>query len=228
MDDRGLYIAATWAAALLLWTLFRLYYDGLRRPLRAEEVDAFLASLGDRMDETGNDAARLRTFLEADDGREFVMLNLVRTRPGLITDPDQLDLQGVYETRSALGTDRFCAIGNRDAGYEIGVLAVFGRDSQCEARGRATINGDELQIELNEHPEGEVSGAEGEAIKACQFTAFFDGTVVRLPGELPKVCDSICSDRASFAGVNFQLVEQGLPAATRTRGRGFKRLCAVR
>ncbi len=87
MDDRGLYIAATWAAALLLWTLFRLYYDGLRRPLRAEEVDAFLASLGDRMDETGNDAARLRTFLEADDGREFVMLNLVRTRPGLITDP---------------------------------------------------------------------------------------------------------------------------------------------
>ena len=160
--------------------------------------------------------------------QELSALDNAAIDAGLITDPDQLDLQGVYETRSALGTDRFCAIGNRDAGYEIGVLAVFGRDSQCEARGRATINGDELQIELNEHPEGEVSGAEGEAIKACQFTAFFDGTVVRLPGELPKVCDSICSDRASFAGVNFQLVEQGLPAATRTRGRGFKRLCAVR
>ncbi|WP_428679231.1 hypothetical protein [Sphingopyxis sp.] len=39
------------------------------------------------MTETGNDLGRLRDFLESDDGREFVMVNLVRTRPGLVTDP---------------------------------------------------------------------------------------------------------------------------------------------
>lgn len=87
MEDRGLVIAAIWAGALLLWFGFLFFYDGLRRPLRRSEIDAFLATLGPRMAETGNDGARLRAFLEADDGREFVMLNLVRTRPGPVTDP---------------------------------------------------------------------------------------------------------------------------------------------
>lgn len=87
MEDRGLVIAAIWAGALLLWLAFLLFYDGLRRPLRRGEIDAFLATLGPRMAETGNDGERLRAFLEADDGREFVMLNLVRTRPGPVTDP---------------------------------------------------------------------------------------------------------------------------------------------
>lgn len=81
-------IAGIWAAALLLWLAFLLFYDGWRRPLRREEIDAFLATLGPRMAETGNDAARLRAFLEADDGREFVMVNLVGTRAGPVTDPD--------------------------------------------------------------------------------------------------------------------------------------------
>jgi hypothetical protein len=88
MDDRGLWIMAIWSAALLLWLGFRLFYDGLRRPLRPHEIETFLAGLGARMDATGNDAARLRACLEADDGREFVMLNLVKTRPGIVADPD--------------------------------------------------------------------------------------------------------------------------------------------
>lgn len=87
MDGQGLLFAAIWSGALLLWLAFLAFYDGLRRPLRRDEIDAFLAALGPRMDETGNDSARLRAFLEADDGREFVMLNLVRTRPGPVTDP---------------------------------------------------------------------------------------------------------------------------------------------
>lgn len=87
MGEGGAVVATIWGTAILLWGAFLLFYDGLRRPLGQSEIDAFLATLGSRMAETGNDAARLREFLEADDGREFVMLNLVRTRPGPVTDP---------------------------------------------------------------------------------------------------------------------------------------------
>lgn len=87
MGTQGAVIAMIWAAALFLWVAFLLFYDGFRRPLAQTEIDAFLAGLGPRMAETGNDAERLRAFLEGDDGREFVMVNLVRTRPGDVTDP---------------------------------------------------------------------------------------------------------------------------------------------
>ena len=59
MDDRGLWIAGTWGAALLLWLGFRLFYDGLRRPLRPREIETFLAGLGEPMDATGNDTDNL-------------------------------------------------------------------------------------------------------------------------------------------------------------------------
>lgn len=97
MDDQGLWIMAIWGAALLLWLGFRLFYDGRRRPLRPDEIEAFLGGLGERMDATGNDAARLRAFLEADDGREFVMLNLVKTHPGIVADPDSGEALGGAE-----------------------------------------------------------------------------------------------------------------------------------
>src|SRR3546814_15249243 len=89
MDDRGLWIMAIWSAALLLWLGFRLFYDGLRRPLRPHAIETFLAGLGARMDATGNAAARLRAFLEGDDGRAFVMTNIVKTRPGIVAPPDR-------------------------------------------------------------------------------------------------------------------------------------------
>lgn len=87
MGGQAMLLSAIWGAALLGWVGFLFFYDGLRRPLRAREIDDFLATLGPRMTETGNDLGRLRDFLESDDGREFVMVNLVRTRPGPVTDP---------------------------------------------------------------------------------------------------------------------------------------------
>jgi len=137
---------------------------------------------------------------------------------GLITDPDTLDLAGTFETRSALGADRFCAIGSRDAGYDIGMLAVFGGDSQCEARGKASISGETIAIELAED-------GDSKAIKKCSFLAFFDGVVIRLPGQLPQACADACSNRASFAGVTFSIVESGSDAALNMRGRNLARLC---
>lgn len=77
-----------WLAALALYGAFRLFYDGFRRPLSSTEIAAFMAHVAPRADATGNDLDVLRTFLEADDGREFIMCNLVRTRDGQVTDPD--------------------------------------------------------------------------------------------------------------------------------------------
>ena len=76
-----------WGGAALLYVAFRLWYDGWRRPLTRDEIDSFLQSEGHRLDGTGNDAATMRAFLEADDGREFVMLNLVKVETGQIRDP---------------------------------------------------------------------------------------------------------------------------------------------
>jgi len=77
-----------WVAALALYLGFRLVYDGTGRRLSAAEIEAFVAHVGPRADATGNDLAVLRAFLEADDGREFIMCNLDRTRDGQVTDPD--------------------------------------------------------------------------------------------------------------------------------------------
>lgn len=79
---------AIWGVALAIYGAFRLFYDGLRRPLSGAEIAAFMAHVGPRADATGNDLDVLRTFLEADDGREFIMCNLVRTRDGQVTDPE--------------------------------------------------------------------------------------------------------------------------------------------
>lgn len=76
-----------WGGMALLYLLFRLWYDGWRGPLTPAEIDCFMAAAASRMAATGNDPASFRAFLEADDGREFVMLNLVKIEQGQIRDP---------------------------------------------------------------------------------------------------------------------------------------------
>jgi hypothetical protein len=76
------------AVAGVLYLLFRLWYDGLRRPLSAAEIDAGLAQIAGRGESKGTDRAAFRAFLEADDGREFVMLNLVKFTPGMARHPE--------------------------------------------------------------------------------------------------------------------------------------------
>jgi hypothetical protein len=76
------------AVSAIVYLLFRLWYDGIRGPLSAAEIDAGLAGLAEQGGSPGTDRAAFRAFLEADDGREFVMLNLVKVRPGLATHPE--------------------------------------------------------------------------------------------------------------------------------------------
>jgi hypothetical protein len=75
-----------WGSALALYVLFRAWYDNWRGPLTKTEIDAFFSGIEGKLS-GGNDPAVFRSFLEADDGKEFVMLNLVKIEPGMVNDP---------------------------------------------------------------------------------------------------------------------------------------------
>jgi len=81
-----------WLGAAVVYLAFRAWYDNWRGPLRAEEIEAYL----ERMKAAGFADAReletIRTFLEHDDGREFVMLNLVRLNPEPAPHPESGEL----------------------------------------------------------------------------------------------------------------------------------------
>jgi hypothetical protein len=76
-----------WGTALLAYGAFRLWYDNWSGPLKPAEIDAFLAQMAGRFEATGNSPDMLRAFLAADDGREFVMLNLVKAQLDPVEDP---------------------------------------------------------------------------------------------------------------------------------------------
>lgn len=79
-----------WIGTLLLYLAFRLWYDGLRKPLTPSEIEHFTEILekraGDGLDK--QDIAVVRSFMEEDDGKEFIMVNLVAFNPSPVTHPD--------------------------------------------------------------------------------------------------------------------------------------------
>lgn len=79
----------TWAAAALLYGLFLAWYRDWRGRLTPAEIEAILATLDAQGagDNGRNQIATLRAFLEADDGRPFHMLNVVRLASGPVADP---------------------------------------------------------------------------------------------------------------------------------------------
>jgi len=79
---------AIWVGALLAYLAFRLWYDGLRKPLTAEEVEEYTRLLEQREDFDALDLAVMRKFLEEDDGKEFIMMNLLQFNPSPMKHPD--------------------------------------------------------------------------------------------------------------------------------------------
>ena len=79
-----------WVVALVFYLVFRLWYDGLRRPLTPDEVAHFSAVLQESVDQglSTGEFATLRRFMEEDDGKEFIMVNLVKFNPSPVTHPD--------------------------------------------------------------------------------------------------------------------------------------------
>lgn len=136
---------------------------------------------------------------------------------GILTDPDNIKLEGRFETRNDIGTDKFCAIKNGDNDYRVGILAVFGADSFCEGRGEANLDGENLNISLNQSIR--------ETDENCEFTASFDGISLQLPGEMPEACAKFCNNRASLTGTQYFQVEIGDEPARQSRGREFRPLC---
>lgn len=137
---------------------------------------------------------------------------------GILPDPDNIILEGRFETRSDIGTDKFCAIKKGDNDYNIGILAIFGADSFCEGQGSASLKGEKVIISLKN------------AVKSidenCEFTASFDGISLQVPGDIPLACAKFCNNRASLSGTQYFLTEEGNEAARKSNGRGFKPLCA--
>lgn len=131
---------------------------------------------------------------------------------GIMPDHANLVFAGRYEVRSELGTDKFCAVSNGSGRFDIGMLAVFGPESKCEARGLASVDGEKVRITLD---------GKGD----CAFDADFDGNELRFPGSVPKGCANYCSDRASISGTSYYLVEPGDDKARRTLGRDIEKLC---
>jgi hypothetical protein len=133
---------------------------------------------------------------------------------GVIPDPANVVLAGRFETRSELGTDKFCAVGDSGSQHKVGVLAVFGPESKCEAQGTARVSGGE-KVSIT------FTGEEN-----CQFDAEFDGISIRFPGSLPNGCAAYCSARATFAGTSYFMVEHGNDNARKALGREIEKLCS--
>jgi hypothetical protein len=77
-----------WAAALLGYGLFGFWYDDWwSGPLDAREIDVLIERARAQGHIEPERLATVRTFLEADDGGEFFMLNLLRVQPEPVAVP---------------------------------------------------------------------------------------------------------------------------------------------
>ncbi len=76
------------ALAAGLYGGFRLAYDNWRGRLTHKEIDTLLAQAEAQGAGEVSDLSIVREFLEEDDGREFVMVNLVRVPDTMVTHPD--------------------------------------------------------------------------------------------------------------------------------------------
>lgn len=77
-----------WGIAILVYATFSFWYVGVRGPLTEAEIEAYMSRL--TASSPSPPAERLevmRSFLRADDGREFFMLNLVRVHQAPVTPP---------------------------------------------------------------------------------------------------------------------------------------------
>ena len=76
-----------WLVAIAMYALFRLWYDNWRGPVSRQEIETFMTVITDSRMSAYSDPHVIRDFLENDDGKEFVMVNLVRVHPTEVDHP---------------------------------------------------------------------------------------------------------------------------------------------
>lgn len=76
-----------WAIAAILYLIFSVWYFNWKGPLKPAEIDSFLERFEQNSRQSPTDLSVLRKFMEEDDGKEFIMLNLVRFHNGMIAHP---------------------------------------------------------------------------------------------------------------------------------------------
>ncbi|MEZ4281814.1 MAG: hypothetical protein R3F21_19595 [Myxococcota bacterium] len=77
-----------WLAAVSLYGVFLLWYENWRGALRPEEIASFAEAIEARGLGDASGRESLLRFMEQDDGREFMMLNLVRMNPDPLPHPE--------------------------------------------------------------------------------------------------------------------------------------------
>jgi hypothetical protein len=86
-----------WLGAGLLYGVFSLWYNNLGGPLTPAEIESYVERFEARPGFDSQRAANALAFLEADDGGEFFMVNLIRTPDEPVAMPESGELKPAAE-----------------------------------------------------------------------------------------------------------------------------------
>jgi len=81
-----------WTGVAVLYLIFALWYFNWKGPLTPDEVQHFSNQFAENSRQSPTDPEVLRQFMEEDDGKEFIMLNLVRFHEGKVAHPETGEL----------------------------------------------------------------------------------------------------------------------------------------
>lgn len=120
---------------------------------------------------------------------------------GVVRDPATAAPVGLYAREG----DRLCVTDRR-----IGVFIDYGEGIGCSGRGGFARDGERLRVDLG---------------KGCVFEAAFDGDRIRFPGEMPAVCETLCTKRASLTGLQVERLSESGSEAAALRDPSGRGLC---
>jgi len=81
-----------WIIAAFSYLIFAAWYFNWKGPLKPDEIIQLMAQMSQNSSQSPTDPDVIREFLETDDGKEFVMLNLVRLHQGDVAHPETGEL----------------------------------------------------------------------------------------------------------------------------------------
>lgn len=76
-----------WILAPIIYGLFCLWYFNWKGPVTQDEIESFMGRFAGLEANKHTEPAVIRKFLEDDDGKEFVMLNLIQLNKGKVPHP---------------------------------------------------------------------------------------------------------------------------------------------